>query len=75
MGKDNSITTDLVFLIFDYLEKIGASLDILAFLKGREQLKKAEMKEAQILVQLENIKQAIQITSYKKVHQIRNEFH
>ena len=67
MGKDNSITTDLVFLIFDYLEKIGASLDISAFLKGREQLKKAEMKEAQILVQLENIKQAIQITSYKKV--------
>ena len=67
MGKNNSITTDLIFLIFDYLEKIGASLDISAFLKGREQLKKAEMKEAPILVQLENIKQTIQITSYKKV--------
>ena len=37
------------------------------FLNGREQLRKVELKEAKLLVQLEYIKQAVQRASSKKV--------
>ena len=52
--------TDRVFLISDYLENIGASLNISAFLNGCEQLRKAEVKKSQVL-------------AIKMIHQIRNE--
>ena len=39
--------TDRGFLISDYLENIGASLNIPAFFYGCEQLGKAEEKESQ----------------------------
>lgn len=38
--------------ILDYLENIGASLNISAFLNGSEQLAKAKMKEIQAIASL-----------------------
>lgn len=50
--KNESIIEDRDFLILDYLENIGASLNISAFLNGSEQLAKAKMKEIQAIASL-----------------------
>ena len=47
MGKNDSIMIDRDLLISNYLENIGASLNILPLLNCGKQLRKAEMKESQ----------------------------
>ena len=63
---------DRGFLISDDLESIGVSLNIPAFLNGRDQLTKAEVKESQAFASVRiHVERAIQ--RVKKFRQIRNE--
>ena len=61
--------TDQGFLISDYLENIGASLNISAFLNGREQIRKTEVKESQSVgsVRIYQVSNITRWLSYKKV--------
>ena len=70
--RGDSVMADRGFLISDDLEKVGVSLNIPAFLNGRDQLTKAEVKESQSIASVRiHVERAIQ--RVKKFHQIRNE--
>ena len=59
-GGDTTIA-DQGFLIHEELEKIGMSLNIPAFLDGRQQMTKVEVKESQIIASVRmHVERAIQ---------------
>ena len=60
-GAGDSVMADGGFLIHEELEKIGVSLNIPAFLGGRQQLTKAEVKESQTIASVRiHVERAIQ---------------
>ena len=67
-----SVMTDREFLIHEELEKIGVSLNIPAFLGGRQQLTKAKVKESQTIASVK-IRAERTIQRIKKFRLIRNE--
>ncbi|XP_028411611.1 uncharacterized protein LOC114534369 [Dendronephthya gigantea] len=70
--KDDAIMADRGFTIEEELSKIGVQLNIPAFLDGREQLTKGEVKESQSIASVRiHVERAIQ--RVKKFKQIRNE--
>lgn len=59
--KNDSVMADRGFLIAEELEEIGVSLNIPAFLGGRAQLTRAEVKESQTIASVRiHVERAIQ---------------
>ena len=68
-GGDTAIA-DQGFLIHEELEKIGMSLNIPAFLGGRQQMTKVEVKERQIIASVRiHVERAIQCIKKISTHQ------
>ena len=49
LEENDSVMADRGFLIHEDVKKIGVTLNIPAFLNGREKLTKAEVKESQTI--------------------------
>ena len=59
--ENDSVMADRGFLIHEDVKKIGVTLNIPAFLNGREQLTKAEVKESQTIASVRiHVERAIQ---------------
>ena len=71
-GGGDSVMADQGFLIHEDLEKIGVSLNIPAFLGGRQQLTKAKVKESQTIASVK-IRAERTIQRIKKFRLVRNE--
>ena len=68
----DSIMADRGFIVSDEFENIGVSLNIPAFLAGREQLTEAEVKESQTIASVRiHVERAIE--RVKRFRQIKNE--
>ena len=68
----NSVMADMEFTIHDELARVGVSLNIPAFLGGRDYLTKAEVKASQIIASVRiHVEKAIQRIETYSI--IRNE--